>query len=325
MRISARVVLLVLNLLLSAVTVLGQAKLPGETRNAALRYWQAFAELKDTPTDREIRAEMEKVLAGESRWNEKNLGPLVASNEIALGIMQRATKLPDCDWGVEYSRGPQASIAFVSRAHVLARINTLAGIRQAANGNLQAAVDTWIAGLRFTQDLTKGGSLLFALTAKSVLVIEMRAIAAEAKLGQLPPAEQRQLFSVFNALPPDGFDWGQAWDMDAAGADVFFAELQETQHPRKFYEELMGEPAPKGCIPPSPAQLKLYHAYMTAAGAALRLPPPEAKERLTALQGQQDNICESIRVAIPSAQRVNDERTQVIRTRQDLLEALRSK
>jgi hypothetical protein len=67
---------------------------------------------------------------------------IAAANDTALGIMQRAPKLPDCDWGVEYRRGPQASIAFVPRAYVLSRLNTLQGIREMAQGQSQATVDT---------------------------------------------------------------------------------------------------------------------------------------------------------------------------------------
>src|ERR1017187_8885506 len=131
---SVRVFLLVLLLLSIPSAVTAQMKLPPETKNAALRYWQAFAEIKDPPPSQGVQQEMEKVLSGEAPWDETQLGGIVAANEVALGIMQRATKLPDCEWGVEYSRGPEASIAFVPRAHVLARLNTLRGIREMAKG-----------------------------------------------------------------------------------------------------------------------------------------------------------------------------------------------
>ena len=300
----------------------GQAPSRPETRNAALRYWQAFAELKDPPANREILVEMEKVLAAEAPWDEPRLGGIVVANEIALGIMQRATKLPDCDWGVEYSRGPEASIAFVPRAHVLARLNTLLGIRQMVKGQPQAAVDTWIAGIRFAQDLTKGGSLLFALTAKSVLAQEMHTLTAEAKQGHLNAEQKKRLYDALSALPEDGFDWGLAWEMDTVSADAFYAEMQKSKDPAKLFERLFEEPAPKGCVPPSAAQLKLYHEYMNDVAAALRLPTAATQQRLVELDSKAKGICEAIRVAIPSAERTNEARTELITTRRESLNAL---
>lgn len=312
-------------LLLAPAFVSSQMKTLPETHNAALRYWQAFAELKDLPPNQGIQVEMEKVLSGEAPWDEAKIGGVVAANEIALGIMQRATKLPDCDWGVEYSRGPEASIAFVPRAHVLARLNTLQGIREMAQGRPQAAVDTWIAGIRFAQDLTKGGSLIFALTAKSVLLLEVRTLTAEAKQGRLTAIQKKQLYAVVSALPEDGFDWRLAWEMDEAGADFFFTEMQRSQKPASFFESLMGQPAPKDCMPPSAQQVKVYHEYMSEVTSALRLPPPAAKEQLAKLDGKAQTICETIRQAIPSADRVNDARVEIVSARKNLLEALQAR
>jgi hypothetical protein len=322
---SIRESLCVAFLLLASVGVSGQVKTPPETRNAALRYWQAFAELKDPPPNQGIQAEMERILSGEATWDEAKVGGVVAANEIALGIMQRATKLPDCDWGVEYNRGPEASIAFVPRAHVLARLNTLQGIRERAQGRSQAAVDTWIAGIRFAQDLTKGGSLIFALTAKSVLLLELRTLTAEARQGRLTTMQKKQLHTAVSALPADGFDWGLAWEMDEAGAEVFFAEMQRSQKPATFFERLMGQPAPKDCMPPSAQQVNLYHDYMSEVTAALDLAPAAAKQRLAELDDKAKTICETIRQSIPSADRVNDTRIEIVTAREDLLEALQTR
>jgi hypothetical protein len=266
---------------------------------------------------------MEKALAGDMAWDESKLGGIVAANEIALGIMQRATALPDCDWGVEYSRGPDASIAFVPRAHVLARLNTLLGIRQLSQGRAQDAVHTWTTGIRFAQDLTKGGSLIFALTAKSVLAQEMRTLTAEAKQGRLSAPQKQQLSAAITRLPEDGFDWGLAWQMDEAGTEVFFHEIQASQQPASLFERLMGEAAPKECMPPNAAQIELYHEYMSHVATALRMPTSAAKARLAELDNKEEkDICETIRTAIPSSARVNDARVEMIATRKELLDAL---
>jgi hypothetical protein len=302
-----------------------QAKFPPETRNAALRYWMAFAEIKDPPSDKATQELLEKTAAGEAAWDEAKLGPILDGNADALGIFQRATRLPDCDWGVEYSQGPRASIAFVPRARVLARLSTLQGIREMAKGQGQAAVDTWLSGIRLAQDLTKGGSLIYALTASSALRQEMRVLTAEAKQGHLNDTQKKQLYAAMNALPADGFDWGSAWEMEEGGGEVFFAEMQRSKEPASLYESMIGAPAPKECVPPSAQQVLAYRQYMSEVSAALRLPPPVAKERIAGLDSKEKGICTAIRNLIPSPQRVNGARIEIAQERQALLEALQAK
>jgi hypothetical protein len=122
-----------------------QTKYPPETRNAALRYWLAFADLQDPPADKATQDLLEKVAAGDAAWDEAKLGCILEKNEGAILAMQHATKLPNCDWGLDYGAGPRASIAYAPRARVLARLNTLYGTRMAARGQTQRAVDTWLA------------------------------------------------------------------------------------------------------------------------------------------------------------------------------------
>jgi hypothetical protein len=56
-----RFVLAALFLLATGSAARGQVQFPPETRNAALRYWQAFAEMKDPPADAEVQAIMAKL------------------------------------------------------------------------------------------------------------------------------------------------------------------------------------------------------------------------------------------------------------------------
>jgi hypothetical protein len=316
------VVLLLLGLPGSASA---QAKLPPETRNAALRYWMAFAEIKDPPSDKVTQELLEKTAAGEAAWDEGKLGVILDANADAIGIFQRATKLPDCEWGIEYRQGPRASIAFVPRARVIARLNTLEGIREMSKGQGQEAVDTWLSGIHFAQDLTKGGSLIHTLTASSALRQEMRVLTAEAKQGHLNNAQKKQLYAAMSALPPDGFDWSRAWEMEEAAGEPFFEEMQHSQNPAALYESMMGEPAPKTCVPPEVRQLRAYQEYMSEVAATLRLPPATSKQRLVELDGKAKSLCQAIRNLIPSSERVNHARIEIMTERQALLEALQTK
>jgi hypothetical protein len=311
--------------LATAVGVCGQMKSPPETRNAALRYWMAFAEMKDPPSDKATQDLLVRTAAGETAWDEAKLGPILDANADAIAMFQRATRLPDCDWGIEYSQGPRASIAYAPRARVLARLNTIQGMREVAKGQSQAAVDTWLAGIRFTDHLAKGGSLIFALIAESALLPNMHVLTGEVKQGHLNSAQKQQVYAVVSALREDGFDWGRAWQIEAAGSQPFFAELQRSQDPAGTYAKVMGGPAPKSCVPPGAQEVRAYDEYMSDVAAALRLPPPETKARIAELEGKANTICEAIRRMIPLPQHVNDARIEIISAREALLQALQSK
>jgi len=61
--------------------------------NAALRYWMAFAQMKDYPISREEAAKLDAVLAG-GPWDEQQFGALIEQNKEALDTMIRGTRLP---------------------------------------------------------------------------------------------------------------------------------------------------------------------------------------------------------------------------------------
>src|SRR5437879_10793500 len=211
--------------LISAVAGWGQTKLPPETKNAALRYWLAFADLQDLPTDKATGELLEKTAAGEAAWDEAKLGPILDKNETAIWRMQRATKLPECDWGLEYDLGPRASIAYVPKARVLARLNTLDGMRLAAKGESQKAVETWLAGIRFSQHLTKGGTLIFSLVAKMGLISNFHALTQAAQSGALSGGQKKQIEAGVRALPETGLDWGEALGYEEGRLNVGVREV----------------------------------------------------------------------------------------------------
>src|SRR5579871_5648723 len=141
-----KLLILALSIFAIASRASAQIPLPPDTKNAALRYWIAFSEMHDLSTDKATQDLLEKTVSGEALWDEKKIAPILDANKFAIDIMQRATKLPDCDWGLEYEQGIRASIAYAPRARALSRLNTLEGMRQLASGNTQAATDTWLAG-----------------------------------------------------------------------------------------------------------------------------------------------------------------------------------
>ena len=299
-----------------------QIKRPPETRNAALRYWLAFADLQDPTADKATAELLEKTAAGEAAWDEAKLGPILDKNQDAIQRMQRATNLPECDWGLEYELGPRASIAYAPRARVLARLNTLYGMRLAARGDSQGALDTWLAGIRFSQHLAQGGTLIFSLIAKMGLLSNFHALAQAEQNRSLSAEQQRQVETAVRALPDSGFDWGTALEYEADPLDLAVSELKSASNPAASYRALTGNPAPENFTVPTPAEVAAFHRVMIGAGQALRLPPQQAQERLKLLQDSMKTLNPFYREMTPSFVKINESRVQIEAARATLLQAL---
>ena len=299
-----------------------QLPYPADTKNAALRYWIAFSEMKDLPADKPTQDLLEKTLSAEALWDEKKIAPILDANKFAIDIMQRATKLPDCDWGIEYKQGTSASIAYAPRARALARLNTLEGMRQLAAGNTQSATDTWLAGVRFSQDLARGGSLIFALMAKNALLANLRALTLAAANGQLTVAERQLVATTVRALPEGAFDWSAAWGVESATLDHFLHELQSASDPRGVYQQAMRSTAPEKGLPPSAQDIHDFETYMSAVQSALREPAEKSKVDLEGLESKRTALPEAEQQMIPNPQKSNQARIDIAQARAELLQAL---
>jgi hypothetical protein len=308
--------------LVTATVAKGQTKLPPETRNAALRYWLAFADLQDPPSDKATQDLLEKTAAGESSWDEAKLGPILDRNEQAIQEMQRATKLSECDWGPEYSRGPRASIAYAPRARVLARLNTLYGMRLMAKGQTQGAVETWLDGVKFSQHLAKGGTLIFKLVARMSLLSNLQALTGAARAGQLDDMQKHEIAAAVRMLPDDGFDWIEAVTLEEAALEIGVRQMQQAANPAAYYQEMMNQPEPPNFSVPGPQDIAAFRSLFTQAETALRLPPERARNSLREIQERVKQLHSFFQQTTPSLVKINDERADVERSRAKLLVAV---
>jgi hypothetical protein len=320
-----RVVLCVSFLAIGAMSAAAQSKQPAETRNAALRYWLAFADLQDPPADQATMDLLEKTAAGEAPWDETKLGPILDKNEAAIWGMQRATKLPECDWGLEYNQGWRASIAYAPKARVLARLNTLYGMRLAAKGDLGKATDTWLAGIRFSQHLSQGGSLIFLLIAKTALLSNVNPLTLAARNGSLSLTEKQRIETGLRNLPETAYDWGEALRLEEAGIEMFADELARSPEPAKLYAAAMGDEAARTFSVPTVKDRAIFHQLMLSAENALRQPPDAAKEKLTQLQAQINSLSQFFQQTTPSFTKQNEARAEIAAARAKLLQALLAK
>jgi len=326
MRLNISKIAILAILTAAPLTALAQSQAPGkfppETRNAALRYWSAFADLQDPPADKATQDLLEKVAVGDAPWDETKLGPILDQNETAVLAMQRATKLPECDWGLEYSRGPRTSIAYVPRSRVLARLNTLYGMRLMAKGDSQSAVDTWLDGIRFSRHVAQGGTLVFQLVGKMAMLSNFHALTSAAESHQLTDAQRAQVLAAVQALPADGFDWAEALALEEASLEIGIQQIAQSENPGADFGELMGHAAPANFTVPTAKEIADERALFAEAEAAMRAPPAQARDRIIAIQARVPALHTYFRETTPTLTKVNAARAEVEAARQKLLKAI---
>jgi hypothetical protein len=203
---------IVVSVAIAACLLVSRAEAQAPPVNAALRYWMAFAVMKDPPDGKfGVTAEqVDQIAGGAPAWDEATLGRLVEENREALAIMQRATALQSCDWGLEYELGPRTPIAHLAKGRVLGRLNGLSAARLAARGEWNQAADAWIAGVRFSQHVAQGGSLISVLSAKNILKASLSGLVATLNQPSLDGLHRSQIGLLVRALPEAGFDWDAA-------------------------------------------------------------------------------------------------------------------
>jgi hypothetical protein len=187
--------------------------------NAALRYWAAFSQLQDAAiTDQEAK-ELNSALDKMGPFDISKYNDLIQKNAPALEIMARGTLLPACDWGLDYGLGGDVPVDYARKALALGRLNILYAMHLYHSGNGDGAIGALAAGLRFSHDLAKGGSLFATLAAKDLLVTHLTAAGDALHMGQLSAAQRSRLQKAVAALG-DGLDWPAAAkrDLDALGA-----------------------------------------------------------------------------------------------------------
>jgi hypothetical protein len=297
----------ILAVLASAHTARAQAIFPPETDNAALRYWFALAEVQELPDDDATRHLFGEMVAGRVAWDEIKLGPILESNRDALRTMQRVTKLPACNWGFDYRNGERTPVWFLMRARLLSHLNALQGIREMAHGDSRTAVDTWLAGLHFGQDMSRSGPVIAALVANAIILDNLRPLRDSAQQGKLNEEQKTELSVVVKTMPEDGFDWGAAWGVEFAIGDQF---LQKSRTASK---------------PESDDKIRAYEEYMLAAQAALREPPAEAKARVDDLESKIQRLGKVEQNLIPSVRGTNEARIRLATAHRELMQALSTK
>jgi hypothetical protein len=196
-------------------------------RNAALRYWSAFAQMQDSAITDQQAKELNAILEGTAPYDDLKYKDLVEKNRPALETMIRAADLPTCDWGLDYTLGEDVPVDYARKGLALGRLNVLYVFHLSIAGDKDEAVSALAAGVRFSQDVAKGGSLFAMLAAKNLLVDHVGAVKFLLHAGDLSAAQRLALRKAIARLGPDGLDWQSAAKRDLESLRGRFASDPE--------------------------------------------------------------------------------------------------
>jgi len=296
---------------------------PPPNNNAALRYWAAFAEMKDQTIDDATSKLMDEVLNGTTGFDEQRLGQILDDNAFAIRGLQRGTALPECNWGMDYSLGSAVPLAHLPKARVLARLNALYGARQLAKGDADGAVRTWLAGLRFAQCVGAGVGLIGNLSAKPAFEANLHLLAAAAQSGAINADLHNKIRAQLRQLPPEGLNWIDSIKAEEWACEEGLKYLAKAPNFQETYKEFYGSPAPQAAHPPTPAEIASLRSLMGDVVAAFQLPPAQTRERLTAIMARAHELTPAVEAVVPSFPRLNDSREKLIGEKDALLKALK--
>ena len=178
--------------------------------NAALRYWSAFSQVQDSAITEGQAKELNAILDGTAPYDDLKYRELLEKNTLALQMMTRATSLPSCDWGLDYGLGDDLPVDYARRALVLGRLNVLYTFHLFKSGNKSAGVQALVAGVRFSRDVSNGGSLFAAVISKDLLIKHLMAMDGVLHLEQLSPAQRSILLQSVSGLGSHALDWQSA-------------------------------------------------------------------------------------------------------------------
>jgi hypothetical protein len=162
---------------------IGVAAIPPDPNNAALLYYQAFLLCPEIPAP--IFNEWNGVLRGDDPSNAIR-GYLKDCDE-AIGLAETATELPECNWGIPYSKGFGARLPQAAEGLRLCQVLWVSARVLACDGDDIAAFDRSMAIRRFARQIGDDTVFLYAVSGQ---IDGDAQICIRHILGGMPPEER---------------------------------------------------------------------------------------------------------------------------------------
>jgi hypothetical protein len=163
--------------------------------NAAIQYWQAFAQLQSLDQDQQKLLE---------QWNtvpldDPAVAKVLAAGQSSLLYLHRGAKLPQCDWGLDYGDGVSLLLPHLAKARDLARLAALHGRQEFERKNGPAARDDATAIMTLARHVGRDPIMIAILVRYNIEGLAIDLVAPYATDIKAPHAE---VVRMFEALPP---------------------------------------------------------------------------------------------------------------------------
>lgn len=162
--------------------------------NAALKYWQAFAQL---PT---VSMEQEKLLKD---WRTAPVDDaarrLIRESEAALRYLHRGASLQNCDWALDYDDGPGLLLPQLQKARTLAQLAALRARDRAERGEQAGALQDALDILVLARHVGKEPIFIIVLVGYAIEGIGYDALASF--LPSLKPSDLKLIQDRLDHLP----------------------------------------------------------------------------------------------------------------------------
>jgi hypothetical protein len=226
--------------LVAAQQVAGQSELGA---NAALQYWQAFAQMPA------LSDEQQKIL---DEWNTVSLKDpavekLSADAHKSMMYLHRAARLERCDWGLDYDDGISLLLAHLPKARDLARLAALHARYELGRGNTRALRDNATAMMALARHVGRDPIMICILV--RVLIEGMVVDLVAPHVPQLK-AKHVDSKAMFEALPPsssvlDTFDMEREYFLAWIVRKIKEEEKRDPGAGLKLWNNLLGAEGPE--------------------------------------------------------------------------------
>jgi len=198
--------------------------------------------------------------------------------------------------------------------------DALYGVRQMAKSDTAGAVATWLAGLRFSQCISRDVGLIGLLSARPAFTANLHLLSMAVEAGTVNAELQERVRTAIHELPAEGLDWQGTIKSEAWADEEGLKYLAKAQNFQETYKSFFGSAAP--AQPPAQSDIAAFRTLMNEVLAAFQLSSAQAKGPLTEIAGKVKNMNASVQAIFPNYSKMNDLRSEVVSEREKLLRSL---
>jgi hypothetical protein len=226
--------------LVGAQQVAGQSELGA---NAALQYWQAFAQMPA------LSDEQQKIL---DEWSTVSLKDpavekLATDAHKSMMYLHRAARLERCDWGLDYNDGISLLLLHLPKARDLARLTALHARYEMERGNSKALRDDAFGMMTLARHVGRDPAMICVLVRH--LIEDMVVDLTSPYVPQLN-AKYADSKAMFDSLPPsssvlDTFEMEREYFLIWIVRKIKEEEKRDPGDGLKLWKNLLGPNAPQ--------------------------------------------------------------------------------